>query len=348
MMKSKNKKSLRTFTAITCAILLGISGVSAYAEDSVQNLEEKTSELQGEIKDLKSQLDATCAEMEEIAGKIASTKQAIADTQAQLEIAQFEEQSQYSDMKLRIKQIYESGDYGFIEYLCSANSMNDLLNKADYIETMSQYDRKKMSDLINVRVEIENTKTTLEDENGVLDDLQKSLTEKQSTLNQKIASASSELNDYSQQLARAKAAKKAAKAEKKRQEILRQQALQQQQNQNNSNTSGSGGGSSPSGSGNSSGGTYLGSFRISHYCPCSQCCGPYGGTTASGVKPVAGRTIAVDRRVISLGRQVSINGHVYTAEDTGGAIKGNRIDVFVSSHSEALRKGVYYAPVYLL
>ena len=53
MMKSKNKKSLRTFTAITCAILLGISGVSAYAEDSVQNLEEKTSELQGEIKDLK-------------------------------------------------------------------------------------------------------------------------------------------------------------------------------------------------------------------------------------------------------------------------------------------------------
>ncbi len=206
MMKSKNKKSLRTFTAITCAILLGISGVSAYAEDSVQNLEEKTSELQGEIKDLKSQLDATCAEMEEIAGKIASTKQAIADTQAQLEIAQFEEQSQYSDMKLRIKQIYESGDYGFIEYLCSANSMNDLLNKADYIETMSQYDRKKMSDLINVRVEIENTKTTLEDENGVLDDLQKSLTEKQSTLNQKIASASSELNDYSQQLARAKAA----------------------------------------------------------------------------------------------------------------------------------------------
>ncbi len=242
MMKSKNKKSLRTFTAITCAILLGISGVSAYAEDSVQNLEEKTSELQGEIKDLKSQLDATCAEMEEIAGKIASTKQAIADTQAQLEIAQFEEQSQYSDMKLRIKQIYESGDYGFIEYLCSANSMNDLLNKADYIETMSQYDRKKMSDLINVRVEIENTKTTLEDENGVLDDLQKSLTEKQSTLNQKIASASSELNDYSQQLARAKAAIEAAKAEKKRQEILRQQALQQQQNQNNSNTSGSGGG----------------------------------------------------------------------------------------------------------
>lgn len=343
MMKSKKIKSLRTFTAISCAILLGISSPCAYAEDSVKNLEEKTSELQGQINDLKSQLDATCTEMEEIAEKIASTKQAIADTQAQLEIAQFEEQSQYSDMKLRIKQIYESGDYGFIEYLCSANSMNDLLNKADYIETMSQYDRKKMSDLINVRVEIENTKTTLEDENGVLDDLQKSLNEKQSTLNQKIASASSELNDYSQQLARAKAAIEAAKAEKKRQEIL-----QQQQNQNNSNTSGSGGGSSSSGSGNSSGGTYLGSFRISHYCSCSQCCGPYGGTTASGAKPVAGRTIAVDRRVISLGSQVSINGHVYTAEDTGGAIKGNRIDIFVSSHSEALRKGVYYAPVYLL
>ena len=95
-------------------------------------------------------------------------------------------------------------------------------------------------------------------------------------------------------------------------------------------------------------GTSLGVFKITHYCACSICCGEYSnGITASGTTAQAGRTIAVDPSLIPLGSSVVINGHAYVAEDTGGAIKGNRIDVFVSSHSEALANGVYYAEVIL-
>ena len=92
----------------------------------------------------------------------------------------------------------------------------------------------------------------------------------------------------------------------------------------------------------------LGTFKLTAYCNCSKCCGQWaGGETASGVMPVAGRTIAVDPSVIPLGTRVVINGHTYVAEDTGGAIKGNKIDIFFSSHSEAMNFGVQYAEVFI-
>lgn len=98
----------------------------------------------------------------------------------------------------------------------------------------------------------------------------------------------------------------------------------------------------------STGGKNLGQFRISAYCNCSKCCGKWaGGPTASGTTPKAGRTIAVDPKVIPLGSKVIIDGHTYIAEDTGSAIKGNKIDMYFSSHSEAMAWGVKYKNVNL-
>lgn len=60
----------------------------------------------------------------------------------------------------------------------------------------------------------------------------------------------------------------------------------------------------------------------------------------------ADRTIAVDPRLIKLGSKVRMNDREYIAEDTGGAIKGRRIDLFVDSHSEAMRFGKKLITVY--
>lgn len=94
--------------------------------------------------------------------------------------------------------------------------------------------------------------------------------------------------------------------------------------------------------------TYLGKFKLTAYCNCKKCCGKWsGGPTASGKMPKAGRTIAVDPKIIPLGTKVVINGKTYTAEDTGSAIKNKRIDVYFDSHQAALNFGVQYAKVYL-
>lgn len=76
------------------------------------------------------------------------------------------------------------------------------------------------------------------------------------------------------------------------------------------------------------------------YCGCSQCCGKSDCITASGVKAEEGRTIAADLSVFPFGTKLRINGNTYTVEDCGGGINGNRIDIFYSSHADALRFGV--------
>ena len=93
----------------------------------------------------------------------------------------------------------------------------------------------------------------------------------------------------------------------------------------------------------------LGTFKITHYCPCSICCGPWAnGITSTGVTATTNRTIAVDPSQIPYGSKVVINGQVYVAEDCGGAIKKNCIDIYVATHQEGEDKGVYYTDVYLL
>ena len=91
----------------------------------------------------------------------------------------------------------------------------------------------------------------------------------------------------------------------------------------------------------------LGEFVITYYCSCGKCCGEYAdGLTASGTVPAEGRTIAADPNVLPMGSVVIIDGHTYTVEDVGGAIKGKRIDIFMNSHQEALKAGVRTAEVF--
>ena len=91
----------------------------------------------------------------------------------------------------------------------------------------------------------------------------------------------------------------------------------------------------------------LGEFKLTGYCACEYCCGKTDGITATGTVATAGRTIAVDPSKIPYGSIVKINDIEYVAEDCGGAIKGNKIDIFFNSHEEALEWGVKYAEVFI-
>lgn len=91
----------------------------------------------------------------------------------------------------------------------------------------------------------------------------------------------------------------------------------------------------------------LGTFTITAYCPCEKCCGKSDGITATGVKATAGRTIAVDPNVIPYGTELFIDGFTYRAEDTGGSIKGNKLDIFFNNHLEALEWGVREYEVFI-
>jgi 3D (Asp-Asp-Asp) domain-containing protein len=93
-------------------------------------------------------------------------------------------------------------------------------------------------------------------------------------------------------------------------------------------------------------GISMGDFTLTAYTAGPESTGkapghPAYGITATGTKAREGVTIAVDPKVIPIGSRVYIEGIGYrTAQDVGGAIKGNRIDVFMNDLSEARKFGV--------
>ena len=99
---------------------------------------------------------------------------------------------------------------------------------------------------------------------------------------------------------------------------------------------------------------HLGEFHLTYYCPCELCCekpltSPDYGFTATGTNATEGRTIAVDPTVIPYGSKVYIEGlGIFIAEDCGGAIKQNRIDVFKQYHSECYDMILRDTQVYII
>lgn len=86
-------------------------------------------------------------------------------------------------------------------------------------------------------------------------------------------------------------------------------------------------------------------FKLTAYCPCYECSEGYGDNTSTGNKAKEGRTIAVDPKVIPYGTEVEIDGNMYIAEDCGGWVKGNHIDIYFNTHAETDSFGVKYKTV---
>ena len=91
--------------------------------------------------------------------------------------------------------------------------------------------------------------------------------------------------------------------------------------------------------------TYYGNCRITHYCDCPECTGPwYGSATASGAWPSAFYTVASGDD-LPFGTKVMINGQVYVVQDRG--VGCGQIDIYVGDHQTALNMGMYYTDVYV-
>jgi 3D (Asp-Asp-Asp) domain-containing protein len=91
-------------------------------------------------------------------------------------------------------------------------------------------------------------------------------------------------------------------------------------------------------------------MRVTAYCACRKCCGKFAdGITASGHKIVEGDAFAAADKRFSFGTEMVIAGYNNDKSvkvlDRGGAIRGNRLDVFFNSHRKALKWGVKYIDI---
>ena len=105
-------------------------------DEQIDDLASEQAGLQSEIEELEAQIIDIMTSISIIEDEITTKKEEIVQAESDLEAAKQDEQNQYEAMKLRIQFMYEQGDSSYLDVLMKASSMQDALNKADYIEKL--------------------------------------------------------------------------------------------------------------------------------------------------------------------------------------------------------------------
>lgn len=243
-MRMHKKRIARYGTALICAFGVALSSMPVHAED-IESLENKTSNL-------RDQLDGINQDMVEISDKIAETEAQIEESnnevfrlEASLQISRNNEEKQYDNMKSRIKYMYENGSETMISMLFSADSMADFLNKADFVQNVTEYDRDMLENLVEVREGIETQEDDLKKQQQELADLKEQLNSEQAELQAKADATSTDLATFNAQL-------QAARDAKAKEEEAAEAASTATSSKNNSSSGNANSGSNSSSNSNSS------------------------------------------------------------------------------------------------
>ncbi|MEY8481483.1 peptidoglycan DD-metalloendopeptidase family protein [Lachnospiraceae bacterium 48-21] len=214
-------------------------------EKKAEELENQKKAAEGEKASLENQLNGILTEMDETKAKIEAKEIEVREKEEELVQAKIDENDQYESMKKRIKYMYENGNSQFIEILCESKSIGEFLNNAEYITTISQYDRNMLTEFQQIVEAVAEQEEMLKTEYAELETLQDSLIAKQEELNQLVEGKEEELKQISADLGatqeRLAQLKEAAAAAARKQEELARLAKAQAEAQAQANA-GSGGG----------------------------------------------------------------------------------------------------------
>lgn len=223
------KQSKRVLCVIVCFLLiLGVAGryeTTAYAseltnesirqkEQEINKAKEEKKALQNgltDVKELKKELEASRENLSnyvteldlqlvDIQTKINNLKEMILEKEEEISAKSIEldealavQQAQYEAMKSRIKFMYEKGDMLYLELVFAAESFGDMLNKAEYIELLSAYDRKMLDEYVAYAEYVALCKEGLEEDKAVLDEAKAAVEEEEKALNELISTKEQEV-----------------------------------------------------------------------------------------------------------------------------------------------------------
>jgi len=185
---------LRRQMAETQSQLDEISGRADAVEGQRDAVEEEIAELDGSLVELMGSISL-------LEDAIEQKKEEIAQVQAELEAAIKREEEQYEAMKQRIKFMYEKGELTYAQLLFESRSISDMMNKADYIEKLYEYDRKMLISYQETRQEVAELKESLEIEKSDLEAQEHELKEEQEALEVLLEEKRAEAENFEVQLA---------------------------------------------------------------------------------------------------------------------------------------------------
>ena len=162
----------------------------------VKGLESDKNDLEAYVTKLDANLTSVEAKIEELKTLISKKEEEIDKTKKDLNEAEKREQDQYEAMKARIKFLYEKGNVFYMELLFSSSSFGEFVNKADYVEKLSDYDSKMLEEFKQNREFIETCKKELEAEESLLSEAKAKVDAEQQNLEGLISTKESEINKY--------------------------------------------------------------------------------------------------------------------------------------------------------
>ena len=169
-------------------------------EQKIAELEALKGDTQAYIRELDMQLLQLADELDQLETDIAAKQAEVDETTAHLAEAEQTEREQYEAMKLRIQYMYEKGDSSYLDMLLSSGSMSELLNRAEYIQEISVYDRDMLEKYKAIVADIAATKAKLEEELQQLEDLKTQTEAKQQSVLMLVDEKNKELANLNSQL----------------------------------------------------------------------------------------------------------------------------------------------------
>ena len=191
------------------ALQSGLTDVQALKKQ----LEASKAELAGYVEELDANLTNIREKINELKEMITQKEEEIEQKGIELEEAISVQQQQYEAMKTRIKFMYEKGDTMYLELILGSESFGDMLNKAEYIEKLSAYDRKKLDEYVAYAQYVGLCKEELEEEKDVLSKAQEAVEEEEASLNALIAEKEKEIYKVSSDIQSQEAAIREYEAE---------------------------------------------------------------------------------------------------------------------------------------
>ena len=214
-MKMQKKRIVQCGLSLICAFGIALSGMSVHAEE-VDSLEDKTSNLQSQLEGINQDLVTISNEIAETEVKIEESNNEVFRLEASLQISRNNEEVQYANMKTRIKYMYENGSETLLSMVCEAKSMGEFLNRVDFIQNITKYDKDMLENMVKVREGIEEQEAELKSRQQELLDLQSQLDSEQAELQAKAEETSTDLATVNAQLEAARAAQKKQEEEAQR------------------------------------------------------------------------------------------------------------------------------------
>lgn len=165
-------------------------------EDKLKELERDKNNIVTYIEKLDNEMNRITKEVDRLQKEKKQVKKELKETKEDLNEARKTVDGQYETMKRRIKYMYENGSSQYIEVILNAENMSDLLNRAEYISKISEYDGNLLKRFEKAKKKVEEQKKKLETKSEKLKEVSENLDFEQETVKKLVDKKKAELKNY--------------------------------------------------------------------------------------------------------------------------------------------------------